>query len=721
VVSGAKKALSNVSNPSINITAVGGKAAPAVAAAAAAAGAAAAASNPAVSAANQSNVVAESANQTAAEVAKMAAEAAEAIAKAGNANVTINVSVGDAVAHAKKAQAKGKVKAGSSANTTNASADDLDTLAAKVLGKKEGEVNATDILKVLNDTQPAEVKDVTDAARSISDASKAAQVIWSKNSSNTSQSIGSIVGAAGATVAAAKSVSDMVGSIWSSGPDRNETIEANGSEAKSAGAATTTTPTTTTTAVSVQVVIDVKDLQPEDYLTDGFAAALREAQRGISADFQRAADAATSGGACLAAQNVSLTGALNGVLPRLVRGNCSAIDPLARFERDTGVQLGKALGKASAQVNGSCVLAVGWAEADQLAQDALDRELQKRSSALPTVQRLKEEALVEAQKELDANVMAVQGRVSQMNFTQMLQQAADQNLSTVLSTLVETEVGKVRKEAEDQRLKMRSRLDRGLRDLCNRTLGSLWDLRQEARKLQADTGGWTQLEPKDLNFSNLTKVPALVAESRQAPGQGELKPALITAAREQAGPRRLRGLNISSGRFSLVQTVHTGPGNLTVRVDIAGNESNVDHVVSELRRHLADTLGEEAAVSVRARQAENATHGELVVEALLPSADPSAVAEVANSTAQAIREALGKVVGSVDEVKVQGEGESETEAFQGLPIRAPWTTTTDEGVDFAPTPEPEKRGTWLHLVGPLGCVVLAVLGILLVCFEAFGR
>lgn len=32
-------------------------------------------------------------------------------------------------------------------------------------------------------------------------------------------------------------------------------------------------------------------------------------------DFQRAADAATSGGACLAAQNVSLTGALNGVLP----------------------------------------------------------------------------------------------------------------------------------------------------------------------------------------------------------------------------------------------------------------------------------------------------------------------------------------------------------------------------------------------------------------------
>ncbi|CAJ1373694.1 unnamed protein product [Effrenium voratum] len=372
-----------------------------------------------------------------------------------------------------------KVKAGSSANATNASADDLDTLAAKVLGKKEGEVNATDILKVLNDTQPAEVKDVTDAARSISDASKAAQAIWSKNSSNASQSIGSIVGAAGATVAAAKSVSDMVGSIWSSGPDRNETIEANGSEAKSAGAATTTTPTTTTTAVSVQVVIDVKDLQPEDYLTDGFAAALREAQRGISADFQRAADAATSGGACLAAQNVSLTGALNGVLPRLVRGNCSAIEPLARFERDTGVQLGKALGKASAQVNGSCVLAVGWAEADQLAQDALDRELQKRSSALPTVQRLKEEALVEAQKELDANVMAVRGRVSQMNFTQMLQQAADQNLSTVLSTLVETEVGKVRKEAEDQRLKMRSRLDRGLRDLCNRTLGSLWDLRQE--------------------------------------------------------------------------------------------------------------------------------------------------------------------------------------------------------------------------------------------------
>ncbi|CAJ1456234.1 unnamed protein product, partial [Effrenium voratum] len=127
-------------------------------------------------------------------------------------------------------------------------------------------------------------------------------------------------------------------------------------------------------------------------------------------DFQRAADAATSGGACLAAQNVSLTGALNGVLPRLVRGNCSAIEPLARFERDTGVQLGKALGKASAQVNGSCVLAVGWAEADQLAQDALDRELQKRSSALPTVQRLKEEALVEAQKELDANVMAVRGR-----------------------------------------------------------------------------------------------------------------------------------------------------------------------------------------------------------------------------------------------------------------------------------------------------------------------
>ncbi|CAJ1434353.1 unnamed protein product, partial [Effrenium voratum] len=108
---------------------------------------------------------------------------------------------------------------------------DLDTLAAKVLGKKEGEVNATDILKVLNDTQPAEVKDVTDAARSISDASKAAQAIWSKNSSNASQSIGSIVGAAGATVAAAKSVSDMVGSIWSSGPDRNETIEANGSEA----------------------------------------------------------------------------------------------------------------------------------------------------------------------------------------------------------------------------------------------------------------------------------------------------------------------------------------------------------------------------------------------------------------------------------------------------------------------------------------------------------
>ena len=56
-------------------------------------------------------------------------------------------------------------------------------------------------------------------------------------------------------------------------------------------------------------------------------------------------------------------------------------------------------------------------------------------------------------------------------------------------------------------------------------------------------------------------------------------------------------------------------------------------------RHLDDIAGLVLRLTeyipILRRQVENATHGELVVEALLPSADPSAVAEVANSTAQA--------------------------------------------------------------------------------------
>ena len=764
----------------------------------------------------------------------------------------------------------------------NNSNESVAKVIAKAVGKNESEMTNLTNVSIKNSTDPMEaVNDVVGAAKSISDV---AQAIWNKNASSNGTNATSVAHAAEEVAAAAKSVSDVATAIWGGhgnasvasaahaastaasaadaiasaiwGGVKNTTLNessnvknatSNTSSAVNKTVVTIVAPTTVTTTMSttsmvptfmapteVHVVIDVTNLSPEKYLSEGLSSALDPVAHQATTAFAGAAIVNTiTVEKCLASASLrveqEMAGALDGVLQKAVAFNCSGAGPLAEFELATGVKLTEAFKQATEKLQGGCVLRLSPHSANQLAQEALQNQLEKIGDQQATIQALRDQAIAEARENLTKSVQsAVESsataskkdnlphRLSHLlplvtaNITQQMN-ATEKQLSAwlgekfdLLCHATEMRMQKLNKDARSFQQKMILQAGRPSLDelrlqmgMANATLTSsmhmLHQLEQRAKEadlaegavgpahLEADQAKATldyysrlsmnrsaeaaqmlkshhadpirvaQLTAESLNASKtaghwaaaeiearLRMKDFMEKEASNATQEYLLSEALqekleaIAGAsqgaieavqkQEQSARRLLRGLNLTvpeydvihNGSVALLQTImkfgHDGPGNVTISVQIQSrNKTEIFETIQALRMHLKETLGEEAAVHVHVRSMENATGGIFRVNALLPSAGPTEVSKLADVTAQAIRDVLGKVVSQVDEVEVDGK-DMQSPPEEGLPIRAAKLPSDEE------TPNPSKPGhPWWHLVGPLGCLLLAVLAVLLIC------
>eukprot|EP00434_Breviolum_minutum_P035168 symbB.v1.2.031128.t3/scaffold3574.1/size53885/2 len=762
----------------------------------------------------------------------------------------------------------------------NNSNESVAKVIAKAVGKNESEMTNLTNVSIKNSTDPMEaVNDVVGAAKSISDV---AQAIWNKNASSNGTNATSVAHAAEEVAAAAKSVSDVATAIWGGhgnasvasaahaastaasaadaiasaiwGGVKNTTLNessnvknatSNTSSAVNKTVVTIVAPTTVTTTMSttsmvptfmapteVHVVIDVTNLSPEKYLSEGLSSALDPVAHQATTAFAGAAIVNTiTVEKCLASASLrveqEMAGALDGVLQKAVAFNCSGAGPLAEFELATGVKLTEAFKQATEKLQGGCVLRLSPHSANQLAQEALQNQLEKIGDQQATIQALRDQVrprenlTKSVQSAVESSATAskkdnLPSRLSHLlplvtaNITQQMN-ATEKQLSAwlgekfdLLCHATEMRMQKLNKDARSFQQKMILQAGRPSLDelrlqmgMANATLTSsmhmLHQLEQRAKEadlaegavgpahLEADQAKATldyysrlsmnrsaeaaqmlksqhadpirvaQLTAESLNASKtaghwaaaeiearLRMKDFMEKEASNATQEYLLSEALqekleaIAGAsqgaieavqkQEQSARRLLRGLNLTvpeydvihNGSVALLQTItkfgHDGPGNVTISVQIQSrNKTEIFETIQALRMHLKETLGEEAAVHVHVRSMENATGGIFRVNALLPSAGPTEVSKLADVTAQAIRDVLGKVVSQVDEVEVDGK-DMQSPPEEGLPIRAAKLPSDEE------TPNPSKPGhPWWHLVGPLGCLLLAVLAVLLIC------
>ncbi|CAE7182048.1 HERC1, partial [Symbiodinium pilosum] len=191
---------------------------------------------------------------------------------------------------------------------------------------------------------------------------------------------------------------------------------------------------------------------------------------------------------------------------------------------------------------------------------------------------------------------------------------------------------------------------------------------------------------------------------------------------EAYAKKALRRLNATEHKPVSLLHVSSGglPGNVSVRVDIAGpNGTEIHDVITTLEDRLKVKLIEDTAVQVHSRSVRNATHGHLHMSALVGSLDSAVIGDVANTTAETIHDVLGKVVTNIEKVQIAGLPNVSSE---GLPIRATapehkearkHTTEKPDEPNEEPPSARRVHGPW-SIMGLGGIAVLGALGLLLV-------